>query len=97
MSQQLPALLDRRVTIPDHVVFRSFAQETVVLNLETGLYHGLNVAAGEMLSELKATGSVRGALDQLTGIFPDAAHRLEQDLVAFCDEARRRGLIELAD
>ena len=35
-----PAALSAR--IPQHVVFRGFATETVVLNLETGKYHGLN-------------------------------------------------------
>lgn len=96
MSQQFAARLEATVTVPDHVVFRSFAQETVVLNLETGLYHGLNVAAGEMLRELKAAGLVRTALARLAETFPAAGDRLEQDLLAFCDEAHQRGLIDMA-
>ena len=30
------------VRVPEHVVYRDFAEQTVVLNLRTGRYHGLN-------------------------------------------------------
>ena len=41
--------LASKVTRPQHVVYRSFPSETVVLNLQTGSYHGLNATAGRML------------------------------------------------
>jgi len=90
-------VLDATVRVPNHVVYRSFVQETVVLNLETGRYHGLNPTAGTMLSALEAAGSIRGALRSLTEEFPDAGDRLESDLVRFCEHARQRGLIELTE
>lgn len=90
-------VLDCAVRIPNHVVYRSFVQETVVLNLETGRYHGLNKTAGAMLAALEAAGSVRGALQSLARTFPDAEERIEHDLVAFCEDAVQRGLIELTE
>lgn len=90
-------VLDATVHIPNHVVYRSFVQETVVLNLETGRYHGLNRTAGTMLSALEATGSIRGALESLSASFPDAGEQLEHDLVRFCDDARQRGIIEVTE
>lgn len=90
-------VLDWAVRIPNHVVYRSFVQETVVLNLETGRYHGLNRTAGAMLSALEAAGSVRGALQSLAHKFPDADERLEHDLLTFCENAKQRGLIELTE
>jgi len=45
-------LLAARVRLPQHVVFREFPAETVVLNLQTEQYHGLNPTAGAMLTEL---------------------------------------------
>lgn len=90
-------VLDATVRIPQHVVYRSFVRETVVLNLETGRYHGLNRSAGAMLSALDAAGSIRGALQKLTEMFPEADERLEHDLLQFCEDAEQRGLIELME
>ena len=87
--------LDALVRIPNHVVYRSFVQETVVLNLETGRYHGLNPTAGQMLSALDKAGSIRGALQSLNETFPTAGDRLEHDLLTFCESAQQRGLVEL--
>jgi hypothetical protein len=92
-----PPVLDWAVRVPSHVVYREFVQETVVLNLETGRYHGLNRTAGAMLSALEAAGSIGGALESLAQRFPDADDRLERDLLTFCEDARQRGLIELTE
>lgn len=90
-------VLDATVRIPNHVVHRSFVQETVVLNLETGRYHGLNTSAGAMLAALETAGSIRGALRLLAETFPDAGEQLEHDLLRFCEDAQERGLIELTE
>jgi hypothetical protein len=90
-------VLDATVRIPNHVVHRSFVHETVVLNLETGRYHGLNRTAGAMLSALEGAGSIRGALHSLAETFPEAGERLEDDLLTFCEDAQKRGLIELTE
>ena len=58
-------LLASRITVPQHVVYRTFPSETVVLNLHTGRYHGLNVTAGRMLMALEASASVREAVGVL--------------------------------
>ena len=90
-------VLDATVRIPNHVVYRAFVRETVVLNLETGRYHGLNPTAGAMLSALESAGSIRGALRSLTEKFPDGSDRLEHDLLRFCEDAAQRGLIALTE
>jgi Coenzyme PQQ synthesis protein D (PqqD) len=90
-------VLDATIRIPDHVVYRSFVQETVVLNLETSRYHGLNQTAGAMLAALDAAGSLRGALQSLAETFPLAGARLEHDLIKFCQDAQQRGIIELSE
>ena len=41
-----------RHRLPDNVVVRPLVRETVVLNLETGQYHGLNPTAGSILEML---------------------------------------------
>ena len=54
-------MLDRAFRVPDHVVYRAFALETVVVNLELGVYHGLNPTAGRMLELLERRSNVRDA------------------------------------
>ena len=76
-------------SIPAHVVYRAFAAETVILNLETGKYHGLNRTGGRMLELLDRCGSVCEALKAF------AAGQVEQDLRAFCRRLHERGLIEI--
>ena len=46
-------LADERGCDSPHVVFRAFAAETIMLNLQTGTYHGLNPTAGRMLETLQ--------------------------------------------
>src|SRR5436190_998507 len=43
------ALLRARISVPDHVVLRRFADDCIALNLSTGQYHGLNETAAAML------------------------------------------------
>jgi Coenzyme PQQ synthesis protein D (PqqD) len=83
------------VTVPDHVVFRVFAAETVVLNIDTGQYHGLNPVAGRMLETLQRTSDLETAARDLAGEFEQPVERIERDLRAFCDDLAGRGLLEI--
>ena len=38
--------LDQKAVVPEHVVYRTFVSETVVLNLQSGHYHGINTSGG---------------------------------------------------
>ncbi len=83
------------VTVPDHVVFRAFAAETVVLNIDTGQYHGLNPVAGRMLETLQRTSDFQTAARALAGEFEQPVELIERDLRAFCDDLASRGLLEI--
>jgi hypothetical protein len=83
------------VTVPNHVVFRAFASETVVLNIDTGQYHGLNQVAGRMLETLQRAPDLQTAAQALAGEFEQSLERIEQDLRAFCDDLASRGLLEI--
>jgi coenzyme PQQ synthesis protein D (PqqD) len=97
MPPYAPALLDARVSLPRHVVHRSFAAETVVLNLETGRYHGLNHTAGRMLAALERHGAVRAAAVELADAFERPLEQIEQDLCGLCEQLAERGLLEIDD
>lgn len=88
-------LLRAAARIPDHVVHRSFAQETVVLNLETGTYHGLNHTAGRMLEVLEEKSSVAQTARTLSDEFRRPLGEIEADLCRFCEQLTLRGLLEI--
>jgi Coenzyme PQQ synthesis protein D (PqqD) len=87
----------RNARIPDHVVHRDFPGETVVLNLETGKYHGLNATAGRMFAALERSGSIGSAATVLAGEFGVARDRIERDLRDLCRTLADRGLLEFDD
>ncbi len=91
------ALLETTVKVPQHVVHRSFPSETVVLNLQTGKYHGLNPTAGRMLVALTEQGSVRAAAVAVAAEYDQPAEATERDICDLCDALIERGLIEIDD
>jgi hypothetical protein len=83
------------VSIAPHVVYRAFAAETVILNLETGQYHGLNKTGGRMLELLDRSASVAEALKTFALGFGKDPVDVEQDVRTFCRRLHERGLIEI--
>jgi Coenzyme PQQ synthesis protein D (PqqD) len=91
------SLMNASIKVPQHVVYRSFPSETVVLNLETGKYHGLNATAGRMLEELERAPSFAKALAAITAGYEQPGAVLERDLRELCGVLHERGLIEIED
>jgi Coenzyme PQQ synthesis protein D (PqqD) len=88
------ALLTSNLRVPQHVVYRSFPSETVVLNLQTGKYHGLNATAGRMLEELERASCVSEAAAALADCYNSPHEVVERDLCELCRLLLGRGLIE---
>jgi hypothetical protein len=88
-------LLAARARLPQHVVHRTFVAETVVLNLRTGRYHGLNPTAGRMLEELETAPSIEATIPLLAAEYRVEPEQIEADLVALCHGLLDRGLIEI--
>lgn len=85
-----------RVKVPEHVVRQAFPEETVLLNLESGMYHGLNPTGGRMLDELDGGATIAAASARLGAEFEQPVDRVERDMLAFCGDLLERGLIERA-
>jgi hypothetical protein len=88
-------LLGAHARVPDHVVYRSFVRETVVLNLNTGRYHGINPTGGRILDLLAADGTLGAAAEQLADEYKRPLADVERDVYDFCKELHDRGLIEM--
>jgi hypothetical protein len=79
--------------IPGDVVYRDFMHETVVLNLQTGKYHGLNPTGGRMLRVLEKSPKLAEAARILADDYGQPLDDIERDLHEFCAELERRGLL----
>ncbi len=90
-------LLEARVRLPQHVVHRSFVAETVVLNLRTGKYHGLNPTAGKMLEALEQAPTVSDAVPALADQYGLEQEQIQRDLLALTRGLLERGLVVTAD
>lgn len=97
MRLDIASLLECGVSVPQHVVYRSFPSETVVLNLDAGKYHGLNATAGRMLEALERAATVKDAATALTKDYDRSRALIEQDLCELCNALLERGLIEIDD
>ena len=89
------SVLDLRIEIPEGVVCREFAQQTVLLNLTTGQYHSLNPVGARFLDALRSAPDGRHAARHLAAEFDQELAKIEADLDAFCIQLRDRQLIML--
>jgi Coenzyme PQQ synthesis protein D (PqqD) len=80
--------------VPRHVVYRPFPTETVLLNLETGSYHGLDPTGGRMLELLEAGRSLPEAAATMAEEYDQSAADVESDLRELCRSLLQRGLIQ---
>jgi hypothetical protein len=88
-------LLDSAIRVPEHVIFRSFARETVALNLQSGKFHGLNPTAGRMVELVSRARCARDAIGQLSDEYGVSDDRIAADLADLLRLLVDRGLIEI--
>lgn len=89
------ALSSAKLRVPKHVVYRGFPTETVVLNLQSGKYHGLNPTAGRMLQALERADSLHDAALAVAIDHDQPLEVVEGDLCELCGLLLERGLIEI--
>jgi hypothetical protein len=93
--EPVPDLLEGTVRFPEHVTFRSFARETVALNLRTGQFHGLNVTAGRMVELMRHHPRPRDAIGPLAAEYGVPEDQIERDLAKLLELLLARELVEL--
>jgi len=83
------------VRVPPHVVYRPFVTETVVLNLDTGLYHGLSPVGGRMLEALERSPTVEDAVVAIAAEYDRSVDDVRPDVTEFCHDLAERGLVTI--
>jgi hypothetical protein len=95
MNDVSVTLPEGRITVPDDVVRRAFGEETVLLHLSTGQYHGLNATAARMLDLLEESGDAATAARTVADEFDVGYEIVAADLADLCEKLRERGLITI--
>ena len=86
---------DLQVTVPSDVLFRELEGESVILNLKTENYFGLDEVGTRMWALLSGSGSVKAALDALLDEYDVDAATLRKDLEALVEKLSEQGLLEV--
>jgi len=86
-----------RVTSPKHVLVRTFENESVLLNLESESYHGLDDVGTRMWQALTSSENIEAAYQKLLADYEVDPALLRQDLDDFVAKMVQRGLLALHD
>ena len=84
-----------RVELGDDVTWCDIQDDVVILNVDTGVYFGLEGAGGQMWRELVEHRSVENALEALKKRFDVEPDDLRRDLEDMVRQLAEKGLVSL--
>lgn len=86
--------LDQRVRISEDVVFRELEGETVLLNLASGTYFGLDAVGTRLWQLLGEHQTLQPVFDHMLEEFDVDADTLRADIVALVERLSANGLLQ---
>ena len=84
-----------RVSVPPDVLISNVGDESVLLDLDSERYFGLDAVGTHMWKALTTSDTVQAAYEQLIGEYEVDAEVLRQDLLNLIGMLRERGLVEV--
>ena len=82
-----------RVTVPDDVLISHLQEESVILNLDSERYYGLDDVGTRFLSVLTTSDSIETAYDRLRDEYYVDPQVLRADLLALIEKLIDQGLL----
>jgi hypothetical protein len=89
--------LNRRATVPEAVITRELDGETILLNLDTGIYFGLDKVGTDVWRAILAAGTLEEALGRVQSEYDVEPGVLRTDFVRLVDELLAKGLLQRAE
>ncbi len=89
--------LTARIRVGGQIVFRELGEELVLLNLQTGVYFGLDPVGTRVWGMLDAAPSLQRVLDVLLGEYEVEPDRCQSDLLELVAALRANRLVEVLD
>lgn len=90
-----PISFNDRVRIPEKVLISGLQGESVLLNLDSECYFGLDDVGTRMLTILNNSDSVQDAYESLLEEYEVDGEVLRHDLTAIIQQLAEKGLVEI--
>jgi hypothetical protein len=84
-----------RVTVPDDVLISQLQDESVILNLDSERYYGLDDVGTRMLSVLSTSNSIESAYELLREEYDVDDEVLRRDLLSLVEKLLNQGLVKI--
>jgi hypothetical protein len=84
-----------RVRVPDDVLISRLQEESVILNLDSERYFGLDDVGTRILSVLTSSESIEAAYTSLLAEYDVDGHALREDLLALVESLAQQGIVEV--
>jgi len=91
----MAAALSDTVRIPPRISFRRVRDEMALLNLDTGVYFGLNEVGARMWELVAEHGRLQLIAEQMEKEYDVDPVRLRRDLLRLVDELMAKKLLEI--
>src|SRR2546421_10327874 len=95
MSSQLPISIQSVVAVGEKVMASRLMDEVVILDLKSGVYHGLEAVGARVWEMIHEPNPVRSVRDVLLDEYEVEPVRCEADLLAFLEELKTHGLLDV--
>lgn len=85
-----------RVRVPDDVLISNLQEESVILNLDSERYYGLDDVGTRFLSVLNASDSIEAAYEKLILEFDVDEEVLRKDLLTLIENLLEQGILQIS-
>jgi Coenzyme PQQ synthesis protein D (PqqD) len=93
---RMPISFSDRVKIPDDVLISHLQEESVILNLDSERYFGLDDVGTRILSVLTTSQSIEAAYETLIKEYEVDGPVLRQDLLSLVESLVEQGLVQIS-
>jgi hypothetical protein len=94
--RRMPVSFSDRVKIPDDVLISNLQDESVILNLDSERYFGLDDVGTRILSVLTTSDSIEAAYNTLAQEYDVDGDVLRQDLLALVENLVAQGIVQIS-
>jgi len=84
-----------RVSVPPDILISELSGESVILNLKSECYFGLDEMGTRMWTALTTAESVQAAYERLLAEYDVSEEQLKQDLIDLVGKLTEQGLVEV--
>jgi Coenzyme PQQ synthesis protein D (PqqD) len=93
---RMPISFSDRVKIPADVLISHLQEESVILNLDSERYFGLDGVGTRILSVLTTSDSIEAAYEQLVREYDVDGPVLRQDLLSLVENLAKQGIVQIS-